>query len=318
MHPGLKMSMSSNGGNGSDPHAAARQRARLMDLLIAEQTGTATDAEHSELASHAGASVLEAERELALETALTAVAAVGGGLMVNAKNGYGYGNGDGFASMPAGLRSKLVADAERCLGKSLPEPASASIAGPSALAAEPIIHRGGPRLEGSNSPSGRTTGWGRAAAPWLIAAAASIAAVFAWVKPPAPVESENTRLVAKLAQASDRKLLAFAANVDDYKGVSGSLQWSPSMQAGTMTLKGLRPLAASEGVYQLWIVDGNRQGPPVDGGVFTVDAGANGEAVVPFAAKLPVGKAAAFAITREKAEGVVVSAGPLLLVAAAK
>ena len=305
-----------SGGNGSDPYAATRQRERLIELLIAEQTGTATDAEQAELASNSGASVLEAERELALETALTAVAAVGGGAMVSSNNG------DGFASMPAALRSKLVADAERCLGKSLPERAPGSISGvstsTSVSTAEPIIHRGGLRIETGARPAGRKASWGRAAAPWLIAAAASIAAVFAWVQPPASIDSESSRLVAKLAQASDRKLIAFAPNVDDYKGVSGNVQWSPSMQAGTMTLKGLRPLAESEGVYQLWIVDGNRQGPPVDGGVFTVASGADGEAVVPFTARLPVGKAAAFAITREKAEGVVVSAGPLLLVAAAK
>ena len=316
MHPALKSSLSSSGGNGSDPHPAVRQRERLIELFIAEQTGTATDAEYAELASHAGANVLEVERERALETALTTAAALGVGLMVIATNG--YGNGDGFDSLPAGLRSKLVADAERCLGKSLPFRVAPSTIGSSIPAAEPIIHRGGLRLEGGSGPAGRGTGSGRAAAPWLVAAAASIAAVFAWVKPPASVESESARLVAKLAQASDRKLLAFGANVEDYKGVSGSVQWSPSMQGGTMTLKGLRPLAESEGVYQLWIVDGNRQGPPVDGGVFTVAAGANGEAVVPFTARLPVGKAAAFAITREKAEGVVVSAGPLLLVAAAK
>ncbi len=310
-------SYNGSGGNGSDPYAANRQRERLLELFIAEQSGTATDAERGELASHSGASVFEAEREIALENALTAVAAVGGSAMVNSNYG------DGFASMPAGLRFKLVADAERCLGKSLPERTSGSSSGvsstgPSTPTAEAIIHRGGLRIDAGAGAAGRKAGWGRAAAPWLIAAAASIAAVFAWVRPPTIIESEDSRLVAKLAQASDRKLIAFAPNVDDYKGVSGSVQWSPSMQAGTMTLKGLRPLADSEGVYQLWIVDGNRQEPPVDGGVFKVAAGTSGEAVVPFTARLPVGKAAAFAITREKAEGVVVSAGPLLLVAATK
>ena len=326
MHPGLKASMNSSESNGSDLHSAARHLDRLTELFIAEQTGTATDAEHGELASYSGAALFELERERTLEAALTAVAAVGGGSMVNSSDG--HGSGEGFAMLPAGLRARLFADAERCLGQRLPERASGPIAGSSASAVTPnaelLTNRGALRLEraegagGASGASGRSAGRRRNAAPWLIAAAASIAAVFAWVKPPAPIESDSARLIAKLAQASDRKLIAFAANVEDYKNVSGSVQWSPSMQSGTMTLKGLRPLAESDGVYQLWIVDGNRQGPPVDGGVFTVAGGENSEAVVPFTARLQVGKAAAFAITREKAEGVVVSAGPLLLIAAAK
>ena len=46
------------------------------------------------------------------------------------------------------------------------------------------------------------------------------------------------------------------------------------------------------------------------------DVGPGGEVVIPIDAKLRVGRPTAFAITLEKAGGVVVSDGPLLLVAA--
>jgi hypothetical protein len=47
----------------------------------------------------------------------------------------------------------------------------------------------------------------------------------------------------------------------------------------------------------------------VDGGVFDVtpQATASGDVIVPFRAKLPVGKAAAFVVTMEQPGGVVVS-----------
>lgn len=71
-----------------------------------------------------------------------------------------------------------------------------------------------------------------------------------------------------------------------------------------MQLDGLEPLP-QEQQYQLWIVDGNRTGAPVDGGVF--DLASTKHAVVPIAAKLPIGEAKAFVITVETRGGVVVS-----------
>ena len=68
--------------------------------------------------------------------------------------------------------------------------------------------------------------------------------------------------------------------------------------------------------YQLWIVDPDRSAQPVDGGVFDIPSGTK-EVIIPIDAKLDVSKPQAFAITLEKPGGVVVSAGPLLVVAAA-
>lgn len=82
-----------------------------------------------------------------------------------------------------------------------------------------------------------------------------------------------------------------------------------------MRLTGLPVNTPTLTQYQLWIVDPARDPGRVDGGVFDV---AGGEVIVPIDAKLAVRSPAAFAITREKAGGVVVSAGPLLMAAAPK
>ncbi|MCC7063275.1 MAG: anti-sigma factor [Planctomycetes bacterium] len=87
--------------------------------------------------------------------------------------------------------------------------------------------------------------------------------------------------------------------------VSGEVVWSQERQEGFLTFKGLPPLD-DDHRFQLWIVDGNREGAPVDGGVFGL-ADANAETVVPVQARLPIGKPAAFVVTVETKAGVVVS-----------
>jgi len=89
--------------------------------------------------------------------------------------------------------------------------------------------------------------------------------------------------------------------------IGGDVVWSTARQEGYMRLHGLAPNDANRQQYQLWIVDGTRDGAPVDGGVFDVPAGAD-EVVVPVDAKLPVRDAVAFVITVERPGGVVVSA----------
>ena len=83
-----------------------------------------------------------------------------------------------------------------------------------------------------------------------------------------------------------------------------------------MRLTGMPANDPATSQYQLWIVDSDRDVNPVDGGVFDIPPG-GGEFVIPIDAKLRVSGPEAFAITREKPGGVVVSAGPLLVVAAA-
>ena len=81
-----------------------------------------------------------------------------------------------------------------------------------------------------------------------------------------------------------------------------------------MRLAGLVANDPGTAQYQLWIVDPERDQRPVDGGVFDVPSG-GGEVIIPIDPKLRIKSPAAFAITLEKPGGVVVSGGPLLVVA---
>lgn len=98
-----------------------------------------------------------------------------------------------------------------------------------------------------------------------------------------------------------------------FEGVTGDVVWSDARQQGYLRLAGLPANDPARAQYQLWIVDPDRDAHPVDGGVFNVSA--RGEVIIPVQARLPVAHPKAFAITLEKPGGVVVSAGPLLVVA---
>lgn len=90
------------------------------------------------------------------------------------------------------------------------------------------------------------------------------------------------------------------------RGVTGDVVWDARTQTGYMRFVGLRRNDAAREQYQLWIFDGRRdQRYPVDGGVFNADG--SDEVVVPIRARLPVGTPLAFAVTLERAGGVVVS-----------
>ncbi len=89
-----------------------------------------------------------------------------------------------------------------------------------------------------------------------------------------------------------------------YGTVHGDVVWCTQRQQGFLRIDGLQPLP--QGLqYQLWIVDADRTGAPVDGGLFDLASG--NEQVVPIQAKLPVREAKAFVVTVEKKGGVVVS-----------
>lgn len=155
---------------------------------------------------------------------------------------------------------------------------------------------------------------------WLAAAASLFIAAAVWLNarpvsptPPPPAERREQLL----AKAPDVVKVAWQSNDPRFSGVTGDAVWSTGRQEGYMRLKGMPANTPTAQQYQLWIVDPARDKNPVDGGVFDVPAGAT-EVVIPMNAKLAVGKPAAFAITLEKPGGVVVSAGPLLVVAPVK
>ena len=149
-------------------------------------------------------------------------------------------------------------------------------------------------------------------ARWGWAAAAAM--VLAWIVtavllPRPPLMPAG----ATVQSAPDAFTLPWRSDISGYEEVQGGIVWSDSLQAGEMRFAGLPPNDPAEQQYQLWIVDPDRFEHPVDGGVF--DASPDGDFAVPMDAKLAVEGPVAFAVTLEQRGGVVVSNGPLLLVA---
>jgi len=149
---------------------------------------------------------------------------------------------------------------------------------------------------------------------WALAAAFALALVFIQTEQTAP-EGVATRSEL-ITTASDAVVIPWARPATaGYEQVSGDVVWSDARQAGFMRLAGLPANDPSVAQYQLWIVDADRSPQPVDGGVFDMPVG-TGEVVIPIDAKLAVNAPTVFAITLEKPGGVVVSEGPLLVIAA--
>ncbi len=98
-----------------------------------------------------------------------------------------------------------------------------------------------------------------------------------------------------------------AGNDPAGSSVSGDVVWDPATQTGYMRFVGLRRNEPNAEQYQLWIFDARRdERYPVDGGVFDISGGAQGD-VIPIKAKLSVGVPLMFAVTIERPGGVVVS-----------
>ena len=151
---------------------------------------------------------------------------------------------------------------------------------------------------------------------WL--AAAVFAAVLLFTNWPA-LDSTSLDAIdarARLIDAGTPALPWLQPELPEYATVTGDVVWNDERQEGYLRLIGMPANDPLRTQYQLWIVDRSRDANPVDGGVFDIPAG-GGEIVIPIDAKLRVSDPEAFAITREKPGGVVVSSGPLLVVAAA-
>ena len=150
-------------------------------------------------------------------------------------------------------------------------------------------------------------------ARWGWAAAAAM--VIVWLVSTVLLPRQPTVPAGVSVQAApDLVRLPWRSEIPGYEEVRGEISWSDTLQAGEMRFAGLPPNDPELQQYQLWIVDPDRYEHPVDGGVF--DAAAEGDFVIPVAAKLNVDEPVAFAVTLEQRGGVVVSQGPLLLVAA--
>lgn len=154
---------------------------------------------------------------------------------------------------------------------------------------------------------------------WYAAAAMLLLAFWApWSRGPAEPATTPTLTAQRsilIESAADVVQAAWAKpELEAYARVTGDVVWSNQRQTGFMRLSGLPANRSTVEQYQLWIVDPSRDERPIDGGVFDIPAGVD-EVIVPIDAKLRADNPTVFAITLEQTGGVVVSDGPLLVVA---
>jgi len=218
------------------------------------------------------------------------------------------------AHMPPGLKERLASQGEvvaiRQRGASTTRRRAPSVSGP------PSLRNVGtsPRAGSPAAPAARSATPGYLG--WALAAALAVALVVVRTEGPSPATPDSVAARAALVnQAADVITLPWAPpTAAGYEGVTGDVVWSQSQQQGYLRLANMPVNDPSRVQYQLWIVDPDRDKHPVDGGVFNVSA--TGEVIIPIQAKLQIRAPKAFAITAEQPGGVVVSAGPLLVVAA--
>lgn len=205
--------------------------------------------------------------------------------------------------IPESLYDKLLLQSD-AFSRSAPRPVVTGISQPPRPAPAPELQPAFP---------GRTVNFPPAKIAWLATAASVLIAIAGWwprltgpdqsAQGPSP-QQQREALVAKPSVVK-RDWTATAEPAA--QGVQGDVVWDPETQTGFMRFSGLAPNDPRRQQYQLWIFDAARGDKyPVDGGVFDIPA-TGGEVVVPIQARLPVRDAAMFAVTLERAGGVVVS-----------
>ena len=154
-----------------------------------------------------------------------------------------------------------------------------------------------------------------AVAGWLAAAALALALILPrGAEQPGLAEPLDAQRVALMQLEGTSVVPWIPPKAAGYSGVSGDVVWNNDRQEGFLRLAGMPANDAEQMQYQLWIIDPDRDANPVDGGVFDIPPG-TAEVIVAIDAKLALSKPRAFAITAEQPGGVVVSSGPLLIVA---
>lgn len=273
-------------------------RERLLDLLCAQATEGLDAASASELqrllAEHPDVDAQEFE-----------IAAAAATLAIIDSEGVP-------AAMPREARDRLV----RMVPTAVVGPGPGVSPAPELM----LSGSGARRLESAGAPVRRIS------LGWLAAAAAIVLAAIGWyraVAPPAPAPTLREQFAQFTRTAPDVVRCAWAGKEPGFENVSGEVVWSDQRQAGYMVLKGLPANDPTKKQYQLWVVDPQRDKNPVDGGVFDIAATpsperqtVSGEVIVPIDCKLRVSDPKVFALTVEQPGGVVVSAGPLVVVAA--
>lgn len=214
-------------------------------------------------------------------------------------------------ALPAALRDRLLAEAKTRLGS----------AGAPSLKLAPAPAADTPASAKAPSAS-RSPLFSLSAIGWYAAAAAAVTLMFVIAsrapqdRPVSPTQAYNT-----LAKAPGTVAAQWQFNDADgdirFSDAAGEVIFNAAEQAGYMKLTGLPVNDPTQEQYQLWIVDASRAGETtdrIDGGVFDVNA--DGEVIIPITAAVTAQQPVVFAITVEKPGGVVVSKGPLQVVAA--
>jgi hypothetical protein len=270
----------------------------MLDLLVSKATEGLSPEEERELDR-----LLAADGDTDPQDMELAAAA--------ATNAFALGGGYG-EEMPAGLKERLLTDARARTGaENRRAPATVTDIG-SRTRAETK-----PQESGSNGLAGSTfnrLGW--AAAAMLLVALLVVNRPLPEEPGGASVEPVQARVELIREEPGTMVVPWNPPDAPEYAGVTGDVVWNNEKQEGYLRLAGMPANDPARSQYQLWIVDPERDEQPVDGGVFDIPAGP-GEVVVPIRAKLGIIDPQAFAITREQPGGVVVSDGPLLVVASA-
>lgn len=212
--------------------------------------------------------------------------------------------------MPAGLRSKIEADASGIFESRAEEEKKTFVSPEPPFEPAEVASV---KFEKPGFSFSQWLGWGVAFAAvalliinvWMtrIQPAAEVAES---TPTPAPTEPSVVEKKQQLvASAGDVVRTEWTSPTED-GDVGGEVVWSDARQQGYMTFKGLDPNDTSKEQYQLWIFDETQdEATPIDGGVFDVDQ--SGEVTIPINAKLDVKHPKLFAVTVEKPGGVVVS-----------
>ena len=193
---------------------------------------------------------------------------------------------DANEEMPAALRERIVADA----AKHFESPQRESL----------------PIVRGSEQPVRSSIfNW----LGWAFAAAACIALAFNiyYTRQQQPDKLTTAQMRLRLIEtAPDLARGSWGAGNVKEIVPAGDIVWSDAKQAGYMRLSGLPKNDPNQKTYQLWIFDETQsEKTPIDGGTFDVNA--DGEVIIPIHPKLRPRNTKMYAITIEKAGGVVVS-----------
>lgn len=222
---------------------------------------------------------------------------------------------DASQELPADVRARILTAAADFFDKSEKAPNVVSFPVQATERANAPVGRRFENASEVKQPFWQWLGWGVAA---LACVALAVNLWFSRSRPPTEIvktpETVQTPTPEPSAAQQREQLLATATDAvrtswtapKDEKEILGDVVWSGERQTGYMRFRGLPANDPNRESYQLWIVD-EAQNPktPVSGGVF--DVGENGEVIIPINAQIRVKKPKVFAVTKEKAGGVVVS-----------